>query len=36
MGLKVGVLKKLVSEGNIGEASKWNAPHMVAITFDRH
>ena len=21
---------------NIGEASKWNAPHMVAISFDRH
>jgi hypothetical protein len=20
----------------LGEASKWNAPHMVAISFDRH
>lgn len=33
---KLDVLKKLVSSGNIGEASKWNAPHMVAICFDRH
>jgi hypothetical protein len=33
---KLEVLKKLVSSGNIGEASKWNAPHMVAICFDRH
>ena len=30
------MLKKLVAEGQIGEASKWNAPHMVAISFDRH
>lgn len=30
------MLKKLVAEGKIGEASKWNAPHMVAISFGRH
>jgi len=33
---KLEVLKKLVAEGKIGEASTWNAPHMVAISFDRH
>lgn len=33
---KLEVLKKLVAEGKIGEASKWNAPHMVAISFGRH
>lgn len=33
---KLEVLKKLVADGKIGEASKWNAPHMVAISFDRH
>lgn len=33
---KLEVLKKLVSDGKIGEASNWNAPHMVAICFDRH
>ncbi|MDZ7854943.1 hypothetical protein [Sphaerotilus sp.] len=33
---RLEVLKKLVAEGNLGEASKWNAPHMVAISFDRH
>ena len=33
---KLEVLKKLVAEGKIGEASQWNAPHMVAISFDRH
>ena len=33
---KLEMLKKLVAEGQIGEASKWNAPHMVAISFDRH
>jgi hypothetical protein len=33
---KLEVLKKLVTDGKIGEASKWNAPHMVAISFDRH
>ncbi|WP_250528637.1 DEAD/DEAH box helicase family protein [Caballeronia sp. ATUFL_F1_KS4A] len=33
---KLEVLKKLVVDGKIGEASKWNAPHMVAISFDRH
>lgn len=33
---RLEVLKKLVAEGKLGEASKWNAPHMVAISFDRH
>ncbi|WP_206059820.1 hypothetical protein [Novacetimonas cocois] len=33
---KLEVLKKLVADGKIGEASKWNAPHMVAISFARH
>jgi hypothetical protein len=33
---KLEVLKKLVADGKIGEASKWNVPHMVAISFDRH
>lgn len=33
---KLEVLKKLVAEGKIGEASEWNAPHMVAISFNRH
>jgi hypothetical protein len=33
---KLEVLKRLVIDGKIGEASKWNAPHMVAISFDRH
>ena len=33
---KLEVLKKLVADGKIGEASTWNAPHMVAISFDRH
>ncbi|WP_322103967.1 DEAD/DEAH box helicase family protein [Paraburkholderia sp. J41] len=33
---KLEVLKKLVADGKIGEASKWNAPHIVAISFDRH
>lgn len=33
---KLEVLKQLVADGKIGEASQWNAPHMVAISFDRH
>jgi hypothetical protein len=33
---KLELLKALVAEGKIGEASQWNAPHMVAISFDRH
>ncbi len=33
---RLEVLQKLVTEGKIGEASKWNAAHMVAISFDRH
>lgn len=33
---RLEVLKDFVANGKIGEASKWNAPHMVAICFDRH
>jgi hypothetical protein len=33
---KLEALKQLVADGKIGEASQWNAPHMVAISFDRH
>ena len=33
---KLEALKKLVADGKLGEASQWNAPHMVAISFDRH
>lgn len=33
---KLEALKKLVADGKLGEASRWNAPHMVAISFDRH
>lgn len=33
---KLEVLKQLVAEGKIGDASQWSAPHMVAISFDRH
>ncbi|ANG62605.1 type III restriction endonuclease subunit R [Marinobacterium aestuarii] len=33
---KLEVLKQLVTDGKIGEASQWSAPHMVAISFDRH
>jgi len=33
---KLEVLKKLVADGKIGEANAWNAPHMIAISFDRH
>lgn len=33
---KLEVLKQLVADGKIGEASQWNAPNMVAISFDRH
>ena len=33
---KLETLKELVAEGKLGEASKWNAPHMVAISFDKH
>lgn len=33
---KIEVLKNLVAEGNLGEASQWEAPHMVAISVDRH
>lgn len=33
---KLKVLQELVNAGNIGEASKWNAGQMVAISFDRH
>lgn len=33
---KLEVLQKLVRDGKIGEASKWGANNMVAISFDRH
>ena len=33
---KLEILKQLVADGKIGEASQWNAPNMVAISFDRH
>lgn len=33
---KLKVLRDLVAAGKIGEASQWNAPHMVAISFARH
>ncbi|MYM88430.1 DEAD/DEAH box helicase family protein [Rugamonas sp. FT82W] len=33
---KLEVLKRLVADGKIGEASQWQANHMVAISFDRH
>ena len=33
---RLEVLRQLVSERKIGEASRWYAPQMVAISFDRH
>lgn len=30
------MLKKLIADGKLGEASQWSAPHMVVISFDRH
>lgn len=33
---KLKVLRDLVADGKIGEASQWNAPHMVAISFAPH
>jgi hypothetical protein len=33
---KLEALQTLVRDGKIGEASQWNANHMVAISFDRH
>ena len=33
---KLEALSALVASGKIGEASKWNAPHMVAISFGQH
>lgn len=33
---RLEVLKELVADGKIGEASRWNAALMVAICFDRH
>jgi hypothetical protein len=33
---KLDALSALVASGKIGEASKWNAPHMVAISFSQH
>jgi hypothetical protein len=33
---KIDALQVLVSDGRLGEASKWNAGQMVAICFDSH
>lgn len=33
---KLEALSALVASGKIGEASKWNAPHIVAISFGQH
>lgn len=33
---KLEILRDLVASGDLGEASKWNAPHMVAISFGQH
>jgi hypothetical protein len=33
---KLEHLSALVASGKLGEASKWNAPHMVAISFGQH
>jgi hypothetical protein len=33
---RLEALKDLVAEGQLDEASKWNAPNMVAISFDCH
>ena len=33
---KLKALQTLVTAGNLGEASKWNAGQMVAICFDHH
>jgi Type III restriction enzyme, res subunit len=33
---RLKILQELVAIGNIGEASKWHAANMVAISFDRH
>ena len=33
---KIRALQVLVKDGKLGEASQWNAGHMVAICFDRH
>ena len=29
-------LQKIVARGDMGEAKKWNAPGVVAVTFDKH
>ncbi|MEI6797684.1 MAG: DEAD/DEAH box helicase family protein [Pseudomonadota bacterium] len=34
--VKLEALSALVASGKLGEASKWNAPHMVAISFGQH
>lgn len=33
---QIGRLQELVRNGDLGEASQWNAGQMVAICFDRH
>src|SRR5690606_16415771 len=33
---KLEQLSAIVASGKLGEASAWNAPHMVAISFGQH
>jgi hypothetical protein len=33
---RLEVLRGIVESGKLGEASTWNAPHMVAISFGQH
>lgn len=33
---RIEALKEIVAAGDIGQASSWNAPHMVAISFNQH
>ncbi|MBW0365866.1 DEAD/DEAH box helicase family protein [Ensifer adhaerens] len=33
---RIETLKAIVAAGDIGQASSWNAPHMVAISFNQH
>lgn len=33
---RLKALQEIVAAGNIGEANKWHAANMVAISFDRH
>lgn len=33
---RIEALKEIIAAGDIGQASSWNAPHMVAISFNQH